>query len=354
MRLSEMTAPTNPNFAPGMAYWVSPRGEILDVTPGIHITAVVEHPEKFGYTEEQIKELYDKYGETVGSEGQAREEIMKNLFRKGWIRTRLYRREDTWSINIGRMTNKTYDLLQKWAEYHIGREDVKSGKFGDIKLSIGWDENMVTKKSNSIRDYAEGNIMEAIGLERNSNIKIRIVESAADFMGDYDLLTEASIGRAYQHLSNDEIPVAFITAFRGGQENYEENVRRNKHLAAQVKKAGYGYFFIDGGWIENQGTPEEVAVEEDTIFIVGRPADNGRLKGLLRQWIKQYDQDGALLKPEGDTDVYLLLNDGEEINLGNFSVGTAEEGYSRIRGRAFHFESVRRPEKNWISRISKR
>lgn len=351
MRLREFD---NPNFGPGMAYWISPRGEILDIAGSTHISHICDHPEKFGLTREYVDDLYAKYGETQPSEGQAREEIMKLLFRKGWIRTRLYRREYTWSVNIGRMTNRTYGLLQKWAEYHRSRDDLgkQSGAFADIKLSIGWDENMTTKPSGSLKDWAEGNIMEARDMLISEDIQITIVESAADF--EDPIINEASIGRAYRHLKNDEIPVGFITAFRGGQENREENIRRNKHLAAQVRKAGYGYFFLDGGWIENQGTPEEIAVEEDSIFIVGNRNDNGKLKGLLQKWMKEYDQDGVLLKPEGESDVHLLLNNGEDINIGSFSVGRAAEGFSRIRGHEFHFESIRNPSKNWISNLARK
>jgi len=345
MRLNEIA---NPNLAPGMAYWISPRGEILDIAGQMHIQTVIERPEKFGLTKEYIDKLYADFDEPMGTEGKAREQIILALVKRGWIRTRLYRKQYFWAMNINRMTNVTYDNIIKWAKYHTERTDIgkQAGNFADVKLSKG--DEAETKDIGQLIKIADGQLKEAFIIEDDGGelITLSVVESVHDMIG------ESSLGRIFQHLDNPNRPVAFITAFRGGQENRHENLRRNRQLAGQVKKAGYGYTFIDGGWIENQGTPEEQKVEEDTVFIVGNENDSGNLKGLVKKLMVQYDQDGVLFKPAGGNEVHLLLNSGENINLGKFTMGTAEEGYSRIRGREFHFESTREPRKNWISNIA--
>lgn len=338
MRLVEIAA--NPNFGPGMAYWISPRGEVLDVTPGIHITAVINHPEKFGFTDEKITELYDKHGETVGSEGKAREEIMRHLFKRGWIRTRLYRREDTWSVNVGRMTNKTFDLLVKWAKYHRNRDDVKSGKFGDVKLSIGWDENMTTKTSGSLEDYANGNIQEGMILEDDGEELVEslvIVESAAD------LIVESSLSRLMSKTQNHS--VGTITAWREDYTRTKKN-DRNKDILAYLLNKGYDVTKVGGKWIGNSGKEEG----ERSFFVANTRVegdDNGALEKDLIMLGRAFEQDAIVSARPGREAVLIGTNhDGYPGWNKQEQIGTAVWGnpsndlYSTVNGRKFSFESL--------------
>jgi hypothetical protein len=69
-------------------WWLSPKGEILNVKGESHVDEILREPEKFETTREHVLETYQKYGERVGLEGQAREELMKEAMEKGWIRVR--------------------------------------------------------------------------------------------------------------------------------------------------------------------------------------------------------------------------------------------------------------------------
>ena len=71
------------------AYWISPEGEILPVGTS-HVREVIGNPGRFGITREQIEEAYKKYREPLGLEGRAREEIIRTIINKGWIRIRDY------------------------------------------------------------------------------------------------------------------------------------------------------------------------------------------------------------------------------------------------------------------------
>jgi hypothetical protein len=96
------------------AFWISPRGEII--SSGInHIDTVISNSNKFGFTEDEIRKTYEKYGEILTQEGKAREEIIKKLIDKGWIRIRRYPNK-FWSININRLNKKNKDFIQDWAE----------------------------------------------------------------------------------------------------------------------------------------------------------------------------------------------------------------------------------------------
>ena len=91
-----------------VAYWVSPQGKIFDVGTN-HIDAVIKNPKAFGLTSEKIQAAYDKHGEELGREGKAREEIILDLVKKGWVRIRRYRNEG-YSVNIGRLSKKMKDI----------------------------------------------------------------------------------------------------------------------------------------------------------------------------------------------------------------------------------------------------
>lgn len=95
------------------AYWISPKNEVINV-PTVHIDTVITNPETFGLTKEGIQKIYDSYGEPLGSEGKAREEIILDLVRKGWIRIRQYRNQG-WSVNVGKLSKKVKDNLFDWA-----------------------------------------------------------------------------------------------------------------------------------------------------------------------------------------------------------------------------------------------
>jgi hypothetical protein len=100
------------------AYWISPNGEILPVDKN-HIATVFDNPWCFGITMAYLESIYLKYNEPLRSENQARAEILKELFTKGWIRARRYQRPDRWSININDMNVKTVITLKEFANSMI-------------------------------------------------------------------------------------------------------------------------------------------------------------------------------------------------------------------------------------------
>jgi hypothetical protein len=97
-----------------LAYWISPKGEVIEVSTN-HIDVVIKNPQKFKLTSEYITGLYDKYGETLGSEGKAREDIIIKLVKSGWIRVRRYRNEG-YSLNVSSITKKVKDTIFDWVD----------------------------------------------------------------------------------------------------------------------------------------------------------------------------------------------------------------------------------------------
>ena len=140
-------------------------------------------------------------------------------------------------------------------------------------------------------------------------------------------INESSLSRVWQHFDNPDRAVGILTAFRG-EHTRDENLSRNKSLAASIRKLGYGFFYVDGYWVENQGTPEEVAVAEDSIFVVGRADDLAFAENLHRLG-NQYNQDAVLVKDANGT--RLIFKDGTEQALGNLSPGGLGQAYTKLR-----------------------
>lgn len=94
------------------ALWITPSGKYIYV-PISHIDTVLNNLGIFGITKEYIDSVYDKHKEIKYVEGLAREEIIKELVRKGFIRIREYRIK--WTITVYDLTKKVKDQLYTWA-----------------------------------------------------------------------------------------------------------------------------------------------------------------------------------------------------------------------------------------------
>jgi len=98
------------------AYWINPRGDHLPV-PIHHISVVIDHPEVFNLTREHVLAVYEKYGEKIGLEGRAREEIMLDLLKKGWIRLRENPKKHCWKCQVWRFTDREHSLIGTWVRH---------------------------------------------------------------------------------------------------------------------------------------------------------------------------------------------------------------------------------------------
>jgi hypothetical protein len=166
-------------------------------------------------------------------------------------------------------------------------------------------------------------------------------------------LTETSLGRVWQHVNNPKIACAIITAFRGDK-TYAANMQNNKKLASEVRSNKFGYFFVDGSFIENKGKEDEKRVREDSIFIVGNENDDSKLKTLIIKQGKKYNQDGVIFKPSNSTSAILIdLKNNKEIDIGKWHPNRISDYMTKLfhkRG-SFVFESaIAWESKNWLGR----
>ncbi len=117
-------------------YWI--REEKRIQIPGTHIMFVIENPEMFGTTLQEIKAEYRKHDEPIGFEGTARWRIVTELFRKGWIRVRHqgYRNGDRWLFEFSTIRD-ALDPVR-----HFVAEGLRTGLlFADSPIELHGDDD---------------------------------------------------------------------------------------------------------------------------------------------------------------------------------------------------------------------
>jgi hypothetical protein len=157
-----------------------------------------------------------------------------------------------------------------------------------------------------------------------------------------EYLTETTLSRVWSTFNEPAIAAGIISASRQ-ERSAAENAARTMDLASKVRSAGYGYVFVDGQWVEMSPTGLAVPVKETSLVIRGGPKDNGKLKGNLRKWMGEYDQEGVIFKPEGESYVIVMTNNGTETRIGSFHPDDAASMMTKLRGRgnrSFVFESA--------------
>lgn len=147
-------------MAQGGGYWISPDGKIVAVP--LHITAIIDNPQMFGYTEEQLREEFEKHGEPYGSEGKAREKILRDVMRRGWIRLRewLGRRGEFISAQTSRITNQVKEKLVDFADLYIAQKipGARGDKYLPVKvqgLQDGYNKSFTMQEISDFKMWNE-------------------------------------------------------------------------------------------------------------------------------------------------------------------------------------------------------
>jgi hypothetical protein len=183
-----------------------------------------------------------------------------------------------------------------------------------------------------------------------------------NFYNTYQL-DEASLVRLYGHTKERNIGV--VTAFRG-RYTLPENRSRNASLKSDIRGMGFGYYKMDGHYIEGFGTNNAKDSHEEVFFVIGdKGNDSGKLKGFLKKVGAKYNQDSILYKPSNSPTAVLIGTQskdedgnpvtfpgmGNEVTAGEFHPMKLGQFYSKMKGRSFVFESYS-IQKTWIEAFS--
>ncbi len=120
------------------AYWLSPFNYIQKVETS-HIAYVIVHAKEFDLTIDYIKKKYVEHNEKFGFEGKARQEILLELIKNGWVRAR-YNESRTaygWTFELWELDQVMKERISKWANEALKLEDeTKFGVNTSIKIKI--------------------------------------------------------------------------------------------------------------------------------------------------------------------------------------------------------------------------
>ena len=95
------------------AYFIDPGGRSINVNTS-HIDKVIQDPEYFGLSLQNIETLHKKYHEKLGVEGKARGVILQTLIRNGWIRVRYNAKLDIWNFTVWKLGRREKNHIDKW------------------------------------------------------------------------------------------------------------------------------------------------------------------------------------------------------------------------------------------------
>lgn len=122
----------------GSAYWYK-HGKLIEVQK-THINDIIENPETFGFTKKYIEDMYKKYNEKLYTEGKAREEIMVEAMKEGWIRVRQTssRGGNRWTIQFENYKKQKKDLKNLVEHFLLDTKQMK--EYDDLYL-LSYDGN---------------------------------------------------------------------------------------------------------------------------------------------------------------------------------------------------------------------
>lgn len=138
-----------------------------------------------------------------------------------------------------------------------------------------------------------------------------------DFTNKQQLVKEGLNRLLGKHTKNGYM---IISSYRGGDEKtQEENKRDFEELKKDVRRGGFSFVPVYGGFIENLGEVDEREVREPALFVPNYKVasisfydDDNALKDLGIMLSKKYNQDAFLFIPLGDDEnAYYINKDGE-------------------------------------------
>jgi len=325
------------------AFWVSPQGKTTDV-PITHIQSIIDKPTYFGLTKDEVRSEYEKYGEKVGTEGEARGKIMTALMKRGWIRIRHIPRQDKWTVQTYQFGVKEKNNTWDWLQWALKRNI--ANRYADVNILIIKSSRVI---ASSFSEMARGRKIFENLFKRHHKEEIKLMELVKS-----SELNESGLSRIWKH--NELHDCGAMTAWRRARDcgtgdvyKKEENQKRNKSLLAKLMSAGYSVTKLRGKYPEGK----EVLME-NSFFIVDKD-DTEMLFDDLKKFGVMFEQDSILFVPKGaisDKGIKAFLygtnrcsnnflSYGQKSLFDKGKFGKSSKIYtSYVNGRPFIFEDI--------------
>ena len=310
------------------AHWVSPSGKIIPVKDK-HIVTVTEKPRMYGTTIDKMKKEYEKHGETFPTdEGKAREKIMTDIVKRGWVRTRITPKTGQWVAETYKWGRREKDAIWDWVFKMVGGKK-PTGAGGYVKfVSVSKNKIIGNSSFSDVISY-QGDMFESVKKEK---------------------IMEASLSRIWRDYQDNEFGI--ITAWRVGEKDNKGNLNK---LGSAVRGGGFGYVRIDGVGQEEDENGKVISVKEPSLLVKnvkagGEPVmDSNKFDKFLIQLGRKYNQWGIVLhNPEKGTRLLALKNDdGKQISpkvdmkMRKFSPMKTGQFFSSLKGKPFKLEGFK-------------
>lgn len=109
------------------AAWISPLGQIILVEQS-HVISIITDPALFDLPADLPRQLFSECGERLGTEGRARDILIRRVVASGWIRARRYANRH-WSFTTRTFDSVTLDRIRSFADYLLSRKDSSLNEF---------------------------------------------------------------------------------------------------------------------------------------------------------------------------------------------------------------------------------
>lgn len=137
--------------------WISPQGEIVPAKQK-HIMDIIANPKKFGFTDDHVRETFAKHGEDpkVNIEGDAREELIEDALKRGWIRVRGYR--NYVSMTVSKLNDNIKATIWRWVANQV--KDKKISKLDEVRI-VAMDQRADSMHKHTAEDILKFALEEA-------------------------------------------------------------------------------------------------------------------------------------------------------------------------------------------------
>ena len=312
------------------AMWYK-KGNFYEV-PTTHIDFFLQNPELLGFTQEEKEQLCIENGIPADSTTwldttQERTDILLEVLKRGAIRIRFYGGKTSVQcydhnnkMNYRELQNCIIDGLGKCFGSIITVMDTLG--WGEMLNDMGWGMQIKDFISSSLHKqnyryfnvYKEKPVMSGYEKNNDSLNKIFNNQDISNYIVNeryisIGKLIESNI-RLYDLIKGKHAEKGYgiISACRGDITRTENNFR-TKELAANIKRAGYSYMPVYGGYIEdNNGEVLEASFVVFNYDNHGKSGDFNNLKSFLIEMCGKYNQDSVLICEPGDVPTYYNRN----------------------------------------------
>lgn len=159
-----------------------------------------------------------------------------------------------------------------------------------------------------------------------------------------EYVSEASLGRFYQHLNNPDNVIAIFTAYRN-ENPKSENEKNNSFLKKFIKNAKFGFVRMEGGYVEKTDGSEIDVTDEISFAIFTSKDREEELFNFATSMGKKYKQDSILFVDNSKDAYWVSTRDdstvgpiGSKKHLGDFHANKISSYFSKIGKKKFAFD----------------